>query len=347
MKERKLRIGMIGAGGISHLHCTGWTKLPGCELVSITDINKAAAAKRAEEFKIPEVASSAGRVIARRDIDVIDIVVPNRFHKDFTVAALNAGKHVLCEKPLALSARDVDAMIAAAGKNKKKLMCAQHMRFLPTTKAMKEYLAKRPLGEVYYARAWHNRRRLLPTTPGFMYKKNSGGGCCIDIGVHVLDTALWLMGNYEPVSVTGVSVQKLARRRDAWSEWGLIDKKNVDVEDFAAGFIRFANGAVLNLECSFLLNQKLRYEERVDLFGAEAGARWPECEYYQTLSRDYVETKIDVRPGDEPHHAEIKSFAESVMAGKPVAVPPEQTRAVISILEGLYKSQKTGKEVRL
>ena len=155
------------------------------------------------------------------------------------------------------------------------------------------------------------------------------------------------MDNFEPVSVSGVYGTHLARRADAWSEWGVIDKKNIDVEDFAAGMIRFANGAALSLECSFMLNQKSKYEGRIDLFGTEAGAKWPECEISATSSRDFIDIKVDVRPGDQPHQAAIKSFAEAVLANKPVPIPPRQSRAVIACLEGLYKSQKTGREVRI
>ncbi|NLW85955.1 MAG: Gfo/Idh/MocA family oxidoreductase, partial [Planctomycetes bacterium] len=348
MANRKLRIGLIGAGGISETHCHGWSKLADCELVAITDMNAQAAQKRAQDFKIPSVESSAKTLVARKDIDVVDVVVPNFFHKEFSIAAMNAGKHVLCEKPLALTRKEVLAMIAASEKTGKKLMAAQHMRFQQETEAMKAYITSNPLGDVYYGRAWYNRRRQLPCRPGFMYMKNSGGGCCIDVGVHVLDTALHLMNNFEPVSVTGVSLTKLARRPDAWSEWGTIDKENLDVEDFAAGFIRFANGAALSLECSFMLNQKSKYTSRIDLFGSEAGIAWPECEVYSTsASKCFVDSKIEFLPGEAPHHKVISAFAESVMGDTEVPVPPSQSLAVISILEGLYKSQKTGSEVVL
>ena len=348
MKDRKLRVGMIGAGGISRVHCEGWKKLADCELVAITDIRQDAAKKRAEEFQIPDVETTGRRLLARKDIDVVDVVVPNKFHRLYTVAALQAGKHVLCEKPLALAAVEVDAMIAAAAKCRRKLMCAQHQRFQLNSVALKEYLTRHPVGQVYYARAWYNRRRLLPCTPGFMYKKNSGGGCCIDIGVHILDLALWLMDNFKPVSVAGIAVTKLAKRPDAWSEWGQIDKKGLDVEDFASGMIRMADGAVLMLECSFMLNQKPKVDERIDIFGTAAGARWPECEYYDHTSHDYADTKIEIRGKGQPaHHEEIRAFAEAVMDGREVPVPPWQSRAVIAILEGLYKSQQIGREVKI
>ena len=350
MKKRKLRIGMIGAGGISKIHCEGWTRLDDCELVAVTDINPDASAARAGEFNIPNVDDTARKLLARKEIDVIDVVTPNRFHKGQTIAALRAGKHVLCEKPLALTPREVDAMIAAAEKGRKKLMCAQHQRFMDNSKAMKEYITAKSLGEVYYARAWYNRRRALPTTRGFLLSENSGGGCCIDVGVHVLDLALHLMDNFEPVSVTGVAVTKIAKQKSAWSEfdWGYYDKRKLDVEDFAAGMVRFANGAALTLECSFMLNQKPRAEQRIALFGTRAGIAWPECEVYDTLSRDYVDVSINVRDsGRQAHHEEIRVFAEAIMGNKPVPVPPRQSRAVMAILDGLYRSQKSGREVKL
>lgn len=346
MSNRKLRVGLIGAGNISEIHCKGWKLLPDVELVAVTDANFEAAAKKAAEHNIASVEESAEALIARDDIDAVDILVPNRFHKPYTVAALQSGKHVLCEKPLALTVAEVDEMIAAADKADKKLMCAQMLRFQTDSIAMKEYLTRRPLGQVYYARAWFNRRRLLPCTPGFMYKRNSGGGCCIDVGVHVLDLALHLMDNFSPTSVSGTAGTMLARHVDAWSEWGTIDKIGIDVEDFAAALVRFANGATLTLECSFMLNMKAHTENRISLFGTEAGAVWPDMEYFEHTANGYVDTKIATRPStQQPHFEEIAQFASCVLNDTPVPVPPQQSRAVIAILEGLYRSQEAGKEV--
>jgi predicted dehydrogenase len=120
------------------------------------------------------------------------------------------------------------------------------------------------------------------------------------------------------------------------------------VEDFAAGMVRFADGAALSLECSWMLNMGPRSEGRIDLFGTEAGAKWPDCEIYTHTARDYVNTKIEVRDtGEGAHHAEIREFAEAVMGNRPVPVPPEQSRAVMAILDALYRSQKTGRQVKV
>jgi predicted dehydrogenase len=349
---KKLRIGLIGAGGISKTHCSGWRKIRGAELVAVTDLHRKAAETRAEEFGFGSVEKDAAALLRREDIDAVDICTANRSHKPLTVAALAAGKHVLCEKPLALTAREVDEMIAAAVKARKILMCAQHHRFGHAARALKRHISstRGSLGEVYYARARFNRRRLLPWGKSFIYKKNSGGGPCIDVGVHILDLALHLMDNFEPVSVTGIAVNKLAKQPGVWSEWdwGCVDKKGIDVEDFAAGLIRFKNGAALSLECSFMLNMKGQGEMGIDLFGTKAGANWPSCEIYDHTPTDYLDSKIQVREvGEADHHAEIAAFADAVRRGRPSPVPPAQSRAVIAILDGLYRSAKTGREVRL
>ena len=350
MKNRKLRVGMVGAGGISRTHCEGWKKLDEAELVAITDIDEGAAKARAEQYGIEAVETDAKKVFARDDIDAVDIVVPNTFHKDYTVAALKAGKHVLCEKPLALTPREVDAMIAASEKSGRKLMCAQHQRFAAQHAALKEYLETHPIGDIYFARAWMHRRRLMPGRAGFIYKSNSGGGACIDIGVHVLDLVLWLMDKWAPVSVSGVSLCKLSKRPDSWSEWGGADydRKGFDVEDFAAGFVRFADGSALNLEVSWMLNMKPRSDQRIELYGTEGGAALPAAEVYTHTSRGYVNTTVEALDTKEKaHHAEIRAFAECVLKDEPVPVPPRQSRVVMAILDGLYRSQETGKEVRL
>lgn len=348
--KRPLRVGMIGAGTIAGAHCEGWTALKEARLVAIVDVRRDRAADRAKAFDIPSVEPSAARLLARKDIDVVDIVAPNRLHAPLTLAALRAGKHVLCEKPLALTVKDVDAMIAAAAKARRKLMCAQHLRFHPATAALKDYTSRHPLGEVYYARAWWLRRRMLPTREGFLFRRLSGGGAGVDLGAHMLDLAMHLMDNFQPVSVDGLATSKLACQRASWSEWewGCYDKKRMDVEDFAAALVRFANGAALSLECSWMLNIKAREEYRVDLFGTKAGASWPGCEYHEHTRHDYVHTQIALRERKQtPYQAEIRSFAQAVLGHTAVPVPPQQSRCVVGVLEGLYKSHRLGRSVKL
>ena len=351
MAKKKLRVGIIGCGGISGIHFSGWQKYADAEIVACTDIHLPAAEKRAEEFSVADVEKNTAALLKRKDIDVVDICTANRSHKPITIQALRAGKHVICEKPLALTGKEVDQMIAAAKTAKKKVMCAQHERFSANALAMKEYIDGNPLGDIYYGRAWYNRRRQLPARDTFIYNELSGGGPCIDVGVHTLDLALHLMGNFEPVSVTGIAVNKIAPQPESFTEfeWGNFDKKGMDVEDFAAGLIRFKNGAALSLECSFMLNQKASAEMKIDLFGDKAGIAYPALEAYDCTANHYRDTKITARNiKPEAHEYCVHCFADALLGKrKDVPVLPAQSRAVMAILDGLYKSAKIGKEVKL
>ncbi len=347
---RKLRLALIGCGGIAGAHLRGYQNIPEAGIVVACDVSADAAKGTAEKFAIPDVATDYRKVLARRDVDAVDVCTPNAFHMPITVAALKAGKHVLCEKPLARSAAEVKTMIAARDRSGKILMCAQHQRFEPTSLALKSLLDATDLGEVYYARAWANRRRQVPGwgAGSFIQKKISGGGPCIDIGVHILDLTLHFMGNFQPVSVTGVTCDKLGRNPKLMNQWGDYDRRKFDVEDFAAGMVRFADGAAISLECSFMLNEK---QPRMccQLFGTKAGASWPDLEIVGESNRVLTDTKVAYVPAKAPggHEQECRAFVHAVLDGGESPVPAEQSLAVVAILEALYKSAAAGKEVRV
>jgi predicted dehydrogenase len=196
------------------------------------------------------------------------------------------------------------------------------------------------------------RRGWLPVRPGFMYKKNSGGGPCIDIGVHILDLTLWFMGNPKPVSVTGVAKKTLAAHEGAFSTWGkALVPADMDVEDFASAYIRFDNGATLILEVSWLLHHNTEGEDvQMWLYGSEAGCLWPKGEFYAT---NYATQQLTnhtlhlTRDSMEPHALECVEFARAVAEGRPSPVPAEQSLQVMTILDGIYRSQEMGREVWL
>ncbi len=225
MSTQKLKIGLIGCGGISQVHLDGWKKLnPQCQVVALCDILDEPLKRRGEQFDVPRQQRypSHKDLLKSADVDAIDICVPNMAHAPIAIDALNAGKDVIGEKPLAPTPADIRRMIAARDKSKKLLMTAQHQRFERKSQRLKTYLAGGVLGEVYYARSHCLRRRQIPTPLGFIEKARSGGGPCIDIGVHVLDLTLWLMGFPEPVSVSGIAPCKLGKRKDIrgfWGEW--------------------------------------------------------------------------------------------------------------------------------
>ena len=342
-----LRIGLIGAGGIMRWsHLAGWKEVPNVELVAVCDINKQAAEVVAKEHAIPRVFTDFRDLVKIKEIDAVDICTPNRVHTPAALAAFAAGKHVLCEKPLAVSVREVKQMIAAARKARKMLMTAQHQRYTGASVALKQFIAAHPLGEVYHARVHALRRNLIPVNPGFIDPKLSGGGPCMDIGVHALDTAMWLMGFPTPVRVTGKTMTNFAKGHEIPGAWGEWDRKLFGVEDFACGFAHFANGATLVLESSWLQHQQEREDFSFRLFGRQASIAWPSAVYSSVANGALYDTTLQVPQVKSPHTEEIKDFARALREGRPSPVPATETIKVIAILEGIYRSSKLGgKEV--
>jgi len=346
----KLRVALVGCGGISGVHIDGWKRLnPTARIVACVDPIEDRRQQRGDAIGLPKEARFAHlRNLLKSGIgvDAVDCCANNSAHAPVTIEALNHGLHVLCEKPLTTKPELVRKMIAARNKSKKILMTAQHMRFQNDSLRLKEYVKDGVLGEIYYARAQFLRRRYLPTRIGFIDKNISGGGPCIDVGVHILDLTLHLMGYPEPVSVSAIAPQKLAKRTDIRGWWGEWDRAKITVEDFAAGFIRFKGGAALTLECSWLTNIKEPELTKITLMGTEAGAEWPELTIHGERAGSTLDTQLKYAENKVGGHAqEIKAFADAVLTGRPSPVPAEQSLNVIRILDGLYRSHRAGKEV--
>ncbi len=349
----KLKVGIIGVGGIAKTHMPGWAESPYAECVAGCDISQAILQTWGQEHSISRLMAEADEMINDPTIDIIDICTPNNYHTPLAVAALHAGKHVLCEKPLAPSPDDIREMIEARDASGKMLMTAQHFRFSGTAKAMKAEVETGTLGQVYHARAWLLRRSAAPIRPGFVLKEHATGGACIDIGVHILDLTLWFMGNPQPISVTGVSRSDLAHRQGAFSTAGAGGPipQEMDVEEFAAAFVRFESGATLILEVSWLLHHDTPSEDmQMWLYGTEGGSHWPKCEIYQTnyaTHQQYNRTLQITKNIREPHAQECIEFAQAIVEGRPSPVPAEQSFQVMTILEGVYRSNQCNGEIRL
>ena len=242
-------------------------------------------------------------------------------------------------------------MIAARDASGKLLMTAQHFRFKGTARALKAEIGAGALGEVYHGRCWMLRRYLLPVRPGFILKEHSGGGACIDIGVHILDLGLWLMGNPRPVAVTGVARTELAKRAGAFSAWGPSIPPETDVEEFACAFVRFADGATLMLEVSWMLHHNIEGEDtQIWLYGRDGGCHWPSCTVtssnYET-KQHYFRTLQLTKDAAEAHAQECIEFAQAIDSGARSPVTAEQSLDVMTILDAVYRSQAEGREIRL
>lgn len=348
--SRKLKVGVIGVRGIAQTHFPGWKNSPHAELAAFADIHRQILEQRGQEQGIDRLYDTGYDLIARPDIDIIDICTPNAFHAPLAIAALQAGKHVICEKPLAPSPGEIRKMIAARDKSGKLLMTAQHFRFLGRAQAMKSMIDLGTLGDIYHARSWMLRRSGAPTSPTFIWKEQSGGGPCIDIGVHILDLTLWFMGHPKPISVSGVTQDKLAKLPGQFSTWGGPIPKRWEVEDFAAAMVRFDTGATLILEVSWLLHHKTEGEDmQMWLYGVKGGAHWPGNEILSTdyKAKQHLNTQVILEDKEEPHARECLAFAKAVAEGAPSPVPAEESQQVITILDALYRSAKAGREIRL
>lgn len=350
--SKPLKVAVIGAGGISRTHIPGWQASPYAEVVAAADVNAAMLQDFGQKFGVERLYTEVDAVLNDPTIDIVDICTPNRLHTPQVLAALEAGKHVICEKPLAPTPAEIKQMIAARDRAGKLLMTAQHFRFKANSQAMKREIDGGALGHIYHARSWMLRRNGLIPTPTFIRKELSGGGPCIDIGVHILDLTLWLMGNPQPVAVTGVARTELAHQKDAWATWRDAPiPADFDVEDFAAAFVRFANGATLMLEVSWLLHHDTEGEDmQMWLYGTEGGSHWPKCELYSSnnAARQLYNRQLKLtKDAMEPHAAECVAFAQAVYEGLPSPVPPEQSLQVLTILDGIYRSQIEGREIQL
>ena len=351
--SKTLKVGVIGIGGIARTHMPGWAVSEHAEVIAGADINAAGLEEWGRLHGISKLSTNPADLINDPDIDIVDICTPNMYHAQQAIAALDAGKHVICEKPLAPTPDEIRKMIAARDRSGKLLMTAQHFRFKGISQAMKREIELGVLGDIYHARGWMLRRSGFHPSPTFVLKRHSGGGPAIDIGVHNLDLTLWLMGNPTPVAVSGVAAAKLAHIEGQFSSW----QPNVplpaewDVEDFAAAFVRFANGATLVLEVSWLLHHDFEGEDnQVWLYGTQGGCHWPKGEFLSTdySTRQFYNRQLKLtKDAMEPHALECVQFAKAVTEGAPSPVPAEQSLQVLSILDGIYRSQREGREVRL
>ncbi len=273
------------------------------------------------------------------------MALPNFLHAPVTIAALKAGLHVMCEKPLAMDAAEAEEMVATARRMNRELMVHFNTRFVDTSRWARQIVDAGVVGPIYFGRTGWHRSRGIPGLGGwFTTKEKSGGGPLIDLGVHRLDLALWLMDYPEPVAVSGAAYSELGK------ELAGRQGKTYDVEDMAAGFVRFANGASLVLEASWATNTGKREDGFTTLMGTRGGLHlYNENETYQFAARAYQEIGgqlVEVSPRQPlPPLTAQAAFVRAILAGEPNPAPGEQGLKVMRILDGLYKSAAEGREV--
>ncbi len=352
-----IKIGIIGTGSISHEHMQSYVNHPEVELYALCDLNLERAQAAAKKYGVDSsrVFTDMNDMLALDELDAVSVCTWNSAHAPCTIAALNAGKHVLCEKPMALNATEAKEMKQAADKAGKLLQIGFVRRYGNDCAILKDFISKDFFGEIYYAKAAYLRRN---GNPGgwFGDKTYSGGGPLIDLGVHVIDLVRYLLGNPKPVSVYGATFQKLFNRPTVkasteYSSAGKTENDVCNVEDLASAMIRFENGAVLSIEASFSLNLKQDKGE-IELFGTKAGAKIsPELQVYTELN-DYM---VNVDFTNETalsfgglFQNEINHFVDNVSGKSDTCIAPaEDGIELMRILDGIYESARTGHEVIL
>ncbi|HCE17322.1 MAG TPA: gfo/Idh/MocA family oxidoreductase [Anaerolinea thermolimosa] len=343
----KLRIGVIGLGMGRH-HIAGYQAHPGAEVVAAADVDEKRLNEICDQYHVPHRYTSAQQMLEEEKLDLVSVATPNKFHRDLTVAALEAGCHVLCEKPMAMSAAEGREMLAAAQKAGKRLMINFSYRFSEQSRALKQQVDSGILGDVYFARTVWHRRRGLPGFGGwFGQKALSGGGPLIDLGVHRLDLALWLMGYPRPVWVLGSTYNPIG------SELAARMGKAFDVEDLAVGLIKFANGATLVLEASWAANIKESELMETRLYGTKAGLVQRnvdetykfEAEIY--LEKDGAQFDMKLHPPLPGAVSSYYHFVDAILNDRPHMATGEEGLLVMEILDALYRSAAEGGPVQI
>ncbi len=349
-----VNIAIIGVGNIAETHLAAYGCNPEVKVVAFCDINPDRLAKMGEKYGITKLYTDMQAMFREvPEIDAVSVCTWNAAHAPCTIAALKAGKHVLCEKPMAMNAAEAEEMKKTAAECGKLLMIGFVRRHGNDCKILREFVDSDYFGEFYYAKATYLRRN---GNPGgwFGDKSRSGGGPLIDLGVHVIDLVRFVMGNPKPVSVYGATFTKLYDRKNIKSQKGYrssgaTEEDVCNVEDLASAMIRFDNGAVLSIEASFSLNLK-KDEGKIEFFGTKGGAKLdPELELYGEVNGYMTDmTLAATRTAlsfDGLFENEIDHYIDCIQGRADCLAPAEDGVTLMKILDAVYESAKTGHEV--
>lgn len=356
--DKRLRIGIIGCGGIANgKHMPSLQALNCVDMVAFCDIIEQRAIDAAQKYGAEgaKVYTDYHELLRDASIDVVHVLTPNRSHADITIDSLHAGKHVMCEKPMAKTAADARRMVEAAKETGKKLTIGYQHRHKPESRYLKSVVERGDLGDIYYAKAFAIRRRGTPTWGVFLNEFEQGGGPLIDIGTHSLDLTLYLMNNYKPKMVVGTKYKKLLNP-DCGNPWGGWDVAQHTVEDSAFGFIVMENGSTIILETSWALNTIEPVQEgSVQLCGDKAGAQ---IKNGVSINKDEFGRLVDIHPdmkaggvafyggaSETPSLTEARAWINAIVNDTDPVVLPEQACVISELLEAIYESAKTGKPV--
>nr|WP_211246760.1 Gfo/Idh/MocA family oxidoreductase [Cohnella pontilimi] len=351
-----VHVGMIGCGGIAMgKHLPALAKIPEAKIVAFFDVAPERAVDAKNQYGTPDakIYDNIQDLLNDPNVHVVHVCTPNDTHAQISIDAMEAGKHVLCEKPMAKTAADAQRMLEVSERTGRKLSIAYQNRFRRESLWLHEAARNNELGEIYLAKAHAIRRRAVPTWGVFLDVEKQGGGPLIDIGTHALDLALWMMDNYEPRNVLGTSYRKLAEQGSPANEWGNWDPSKFTVEDSAFAMITMKNGATVWLESSWALNTLDVDEAKVTLCGTKAGAdmkgglRVNGEEHGRLYTKEIQLGSVwgGGAPSSEPAEKEARAWIDAILNNQAPVVTAKQALVVQQILEAVYESANKGQAI--
>ncbi len=350
MRE-KLRCAVIGVGAIGTEHLNSLLHCPRAAIVAIAETNPQRLREAAEKFHIPRSYANYQELLEQPDIDAVTIALPNFLHAPVAIDALNARKHVLIEKPMAMNAKEAAKIINAAQKSRRTAMVAKNFRFDRHTQTARQAIQHGDLGEVYHARAFSHRHSNIPRIGSwFTQKQYSGGGCMADSGSVLVDTLFHLLNDFDAVSVTATTHARFGPRGRGEGTWGKSEvdpKRPFDVEDHSTAFVRMKKGYTVTIETSWAgFHPGDDREHGIELLGTEAGmSLYPAKLFKQSLQG--FETTHFYNAKNGPVEDRITHFVNCIIEGKKPLIPLEESLKVQQVMDAIYLSAETGKEVRL
>jgi predicted dehydrogenase len=346
-----VRIGLIGAGGIAEYTARDIQSHPDARVVAIADPSLERANALAERHAGAVALSDPAQLLARDDIDAVYVAVPNRLHAGLATRALEHGKHVLLEKPFAMNLAEAEATVAAADRHGRLLMLGMNQRFDANVQRARALYADGQLGAVYHAKAFWRRRSGIPRIGSwFTSRAEAGGGALLDIGVHMLDATLFILGNFRPASVSGAAFTRFGNRGLGDGSWGRSERAfgAFDVDDFTTALIRMEDGLVIALDAAWALHQPAIDERGIDLFGDEAGLSvFNNLLHRRAADSSFVNAQgLPPGPVRLPHCNRVHHFVNVLLGREEPIVNTTQALVVQRILDAIYESARTGGEVR-
>ncbi|MDQ0230401.1 putative dehydrogenase [Metabacillus malikii] len=348
----KINIGFIGAGAIGNVHLSTFSKLSDeVSLRGITDYSLGLAEQKAAEYSVEKVYSDVDSLLLDPLIDAVIIGVPNKWHASITIAALKAGKHVLVEKPMGINSEDAKAIVRVQRETGKIVMVGHQMRWQWQVRQIEEQVSKGALGNIYHAKAgWYRRKGIPGWGSWFTRKEDAGGGPLIDIGVHMLDLALYLMGNPKPVSVYGATYAEFGPKKKGIGNWGTPNWDGYyDVEDLATALIKMDNGSILSLEVSWAVHMDTNNDPFIHLMGSNGGAAINS--HTAKILTEQFDSAIDIEltKTDDIEDRILLSehFIECIRENKQPITSAMSGLTNNLILDAIYESSETGHEVLL